>query len=94
MIDCFKRGELTASCQSAAVPLLLKKGDLALLKNWRPVAHLCTGYKILSRALSNRLRQHIDLLVHMDQSYCIPGWTIMDRLFLLRNVIDICNLLN
>lgn len=89
-MDCFKRGELPASCRSAVVSLLPKKGDLASLKNWRPVALLCTDYKILSRALFNRLRLNIEVMVHMDQSYCIPGRTLMDNLFLMRDVIDMC----
>ncbi|KAK2902533.1 hypothetical protein Q8A73_012279 [Channa argus] len=45
------RGSLPVSCQRAVLSLLPKKGDLALLKNWRPVALLCTDYKVLSRAL-------------------------------------------
>ena len=94
LMDCFKRGELPASCRGAVVSLLPKKGDLAFLKNWRPVALLCTDYKILSRVLSNRLRQYIGLLVHMDLSYCVPGQKIMDNLFLVRDVIDIFKLFN
>ncbi len=85
---------LPASCRRAVLTLLPKKGDLMELKNWRPVALLCTDYKVLSRALSSRLKPYIGLLVHMDQTYCIPDRTIMDNLFLMRDVMDVCNVYN
>lgn len=49
---------------------------------------------MLSRALSNRLRPYIGLLVQKDQTYCIPDQTIMDNLFLMRDVMDVCNVYN
>ena len=45
--------------------LTAEEGRFGPLKNWRPVALLCTDYKILSRALSNRLRLNIELMVHI-----------------------------
>ena len=90
-LDCLKSGLLPVSCRRAVLSLLPKKGDLALLKNWRPVALLCTDYKVLSRALSNRLKEHLAMLVHMDQTYCVPGRTIMDNIFLMRDVLNVCD---
>lgn len=89
-MSSFEQSLLPTSCRRAVLTLLPKKGDLSHLKNWRPVALLCTEYKVLSRALSNRLKPYIGLLVHMDQTYCIPDWTIMDNLFLMRDVLDVC----
>ncbi|KAK3555339.1 hypothetical protein QTP86_014932, partial [Hemibagrus guttatus] len=66
--------------------------DLGLLKNWRPVALLCSDYKILLKCLANRLKQCMHTIVHNNQSYCIPNHTIMDNLFLVRDVIDLCRL--
>jgi len=68
----------TASVLSKSV--LHKKG-LASLKNGRPVALLCTDYKIFSRALANRLKEVIESITHRDQSYGIPDRTIMDNIF-------------
>lgn len=53
--DRFEKGTLPGSCRCTVLSLLPKKGDLTLLKNWRPVALLSTDYKILSKVLSNRL---------------------------------------
>ena len=43
---------LQESCRRAVLSLLPKKGDLAVLKNWRPVALLCTDYKLFSKVLA------------------------------------------
>lgn len=86
--DSFNSGTLPTSCTRAVLSLLPKKGDLGLLKNWRPVSLLCTDYKILSKCLSNRLKHFMDSIIHFNQAYCIPDRTIMDNLFLTRDVID------
>lgn len=80
---------LPRSCRRAVITLLPKKGDLQKIKNWRPVALLCTDYKILSKALANRLREVMDLVVHQDQTYCVPGRSILDNVSLIRDILDI-----
>ena len=92
LVECMDNGVMPTSCRRAALSLLPKKGDLALLKNWRPVALLCTDYKILSRAMSNRLTHCLDMIIQPDQTYCVQGRTIMDNLFLLRDVLELCKL--
>ena len=84
--ESFQKGTLPASCRRAVISLLRKKGDLTLLKNWRPVALLCTDYKILSKVLSNRLKGFIDLIIGTDQSYCVPDRSMLDNLFLMRDI--------
>uniref|UniRef100_H3C6P6 Reverse transcriptase domain-containing protein n=1 Tax=Tetraodon nigroviridis TaxID=99883 RepID=H3C6P6_TETNG len=90
LLECLRTGSLPVSCRRAVLSLLPKKGDLALLKNWRPVALLCTDYKVLSRALSNRLKESLSFIIHSDQTYCIPDRSIMDNIFLIRDLIDVC----
>ncbi|KAI3357334.1 hypothetical protein L3Q82_015491 [Scortum barcoo] len=50
-----------------------KKGNLQDIKNWRPVSLLCVDYKLLSKALANRLREAMEQVIHRDQTYCVPG---------------------
>lgn len=87
---CNKDESLPVFCQRAVLSLLPKKGDLSILKNWRPVALMTTEYKILSKCLANRLKKYLHLIIHKDQTYCVPERTISDNLFLIRDVFDIC----
>lgn len=89
---CLDSGTLPLSCTRAVLALLPKKGDLGLLKNWRPVSLLCTDYKIIAKCFSNRLKECIGRVVHTSQTYCIPERTIMDNLFLIRDIIDLSKL--
>ena len=61
--DSMEKGCLPLSCRRAVLTLLPKKGDLCEVKNWRPVSLLCTDYKIISKALANRLRDVMDQVV-------------------------------
>ncbi|XP_059578699.1 transposon TX1 uncharacterized 149 kDa protein isoform X1 [Alligator mississippiensis] len=78
---------LPISCRRAVLTLLPKKGDLGYMKNWRPVSLLCADYKILAKALATRLRAVMASLTGPEQSYCVPGRTIQDNLFLLWDLL-------
>lgn len=47
---------------------------------------------MISKCLSNRLKEYLGLLVHKDQSDCVPDRSIVENLFLIRDVLDICKL--
>lgn len=87
--ESLERKELPLSCRRAVITLLPKKGDLCLLKNWRPVSLLCADSKIISRCLANRLKKCLSTVIHKDQSYCIPGRSIFDNLFLIRDFLTL-----
>ena len=92
--ECSQTGLLPTTCRHAVLSLLPKKGDLSLLKNWRPVALLCTDYKLFSKVLANRLKNVLETIIHRDQSYCVPDRSIMDNIFLMRDLLDLCKLYN
>lgn len=81
-LECFKRGTLPMSLQRAVITFLPKKGDLTNIKNWS-VSLLGVDYKLLSKALTNRLKLYISKIIHPNRSYCIPERTIFDHLFLV-----------
>ena len=87
--DSLRKGLLPLSCRRAVITLLPKKGDLQELKNWRPVSLLCGDYKILSKALASRLREVVSEVIHVDQTYCVPGRLISDNITLIRHILDI-----
>ncbi|CAM2117480.1 unnamed protein product [Caretta caretta] len=65
------------------------KGDLRDLRNWRPVSLLITDYKIVAKAISLRLGSMMADVIHPDQTYTVPGRSIFDNLFLVRDLLEL-----
>ena len=65
----FEKGELSTTQQRGIISLIHKGKDLEREKlcNWRPITLLNTDYKILAKALSNRLKRVIKTVVREDQ---------------------------
>jgi len=57
MHESFRLGRLPDSFRTAVIKLLPKKGDISKMKNWRPISLLSNFYKIISRAINNRLNK-------------------------------------
>uniref|UniRef100_A0A3Q3B436 Reverse transcriptase domain-containing protein n=1 Tax=Kryptolebias marmoratus TaxID=37003 RepID=A0A3Q3B436_KRYMA len=93
LLDVFNEsldtGSLPLSCRRAVIALLPKKGNLQDIKNWRPVSLLCTDYKILSKALAARLGKAMEQVIHRDQTYCVPGRSMVDNIYLIRDVLEV-----
>lgn len=92
--DSLSGGRLPLSCRRAVLTLLPKKGDLCEIKNWRPMSLLCADYKIFSKVLANRLRKVMEQVIHIDQSYCIPGRSIRDNISLIQDYLELSSLLD
>ena len=86
----FENKELPESQQYGLLTLLCKKGDRALLSNWRPISLLNTDYKVLAKALSVRLSKVLANIVSEDQTCGVPGRTILNNVFILRDLVVIC----
>nr|BAC82605.1 pol-like protein [Tetraodon nigroviridis] len=91
--ESLSSGSLPVSCRRAVMALLPKKGNLQDIRNWRPVSLLCTDYKILSKVLATRLREAMEEVIHRDQTYCVPGRSIVDNVHLIRDVLKTSSLL-
>ena len=87
----FRTGTLALSQRRGIISLLFKKGDRTQLKTWRPVTLLNTDYKILTKALANRLQQVLPFIIHTDQTASIKGRTINDNTRLLHDVVAYVN---
>jgi hypothetical protein len=66
-LACFEKGQLTINFRTAKIRLIPKKGDKTNLANWRPISLLNCFYKILSRAMTNRLKGVIDKVTKIGQ---------------------------
>ena len=64
---CINTGNLTDNFKTAYIKLLPKKGDISKIKNWRPISLLSNFYKILSRAINNRLKKVVDRVLGRSQ---------------------------
>ncbi|KAK3728096.1 hypothetical protein QZH41_003920 [Actinostola sp. cb2023] len=84
----FERQKLTESQTQSIISLLFKKDDRLLLKNWRPISLLNVDYKICTKALANRLKVVLPSVLHPDQTCSVPGRSIFENTFLLRDIFD------
>ncbi|CAM5076326.1 unnamed protein product [Natator depressus] len=89
LAESLQSGVLPLSCRRAVLALLPKKGDLHDLRNWRPVSLLSTDYKIVAKAISLRLGSVMADMIHPDQTYTVPGRSIFDNLFLVRDLLEL-----
>ncbi|MPV02303.1 hypothetical protein FVA96_24195, partial [Escherichia coli] len=84
-------GSMPMSCRRAVITLLPKKGNLQDIGNWRPVSLLCVDYKLLSKVFASRLREAMEQVIHRDQTYCVPGRSMVDNVYLIRDVLEVAS---
>lgn len=53
------------------------------------LAHPYAAYKVLFKTLSNKLKFSLDMVLHTHLIYCVPETTIMDKIFLMRKILDL-----
>ena len=61
--------------QRLGIITLIPKGDKdkSFLKNWRPLTLLNTLYKMVSGVLAERIKPHLDQIIHGDQKGFVAG---------------------
>jgi hypothetical protein len=64
---CFNKGVLTPNFRAASIKLIPKKGYCSDIKNWRPISLLSNLYKIISRAINNRLNLIVNCICSRAQ---------------------------
>ena len=79
----------TPKTRNQAIITLIPKQTEKLdeLKYWRPISLLCSDYKILTKILSNRLKQIMPEIISLEQNCSVPQRTIFNNLFLIRDLI-------
>ncbi|CAM2118270.1 unnamed protein product [Caretta caretta] len=87
--ESLQTGVLPLSCRRAVLALLPKKGDRRDLRNWRPISLLSTDYRVVAKAILLRLGSVLADVVHPDQTYTVPGRTIFDNLYLVRDLLEL-----
>ncbi len=64
---CYEKGSFTCNFRSSKIRLIPKKGYCTQIKNWRPISLLNCFYKIISRAIAERLRKVIGKITNVGQ---------------------------
>ncbi len=83
-----EHGELSIEQRRGIITLIPKKDkDRLLLKNWRPITLLNVDYKILAKALSNRLCSILPYIINEDQTGYLQGRFIGCNIRLIEDLI-------
>jgi hypothetical protein len=65
--ESFETGVMPDAFRTASIRLIPKKGNVSQIKNWRPISLLSNFYKIISRAVNNRLKKVTDRFLSRSQ---------------------------
>ncbi|KAJ8048684.1 hypothetical protein HOLleu_01092 [Holothuria leucospilota] len=85
-VSAFLAGSLSPSQRTGVITLLPKSRDPLEPKNKRPITLLNVDYKILAKALSNRLGTVMPDLVGSFQTCAVRGHSIQQNLWLVRDL--------
>ena len=64
----FIEQKITKTINQAITTLIPKKGNLELIKYWRPISLLCVECKILTKILANRLKKILPNIISEEQN--------------------------
>jgi hypothetical protein len=86
-----QKERLTFSFRTGLIKLIPKKGDTTKLTNWRPISLLSCMYKVLSRALNNRLKLACNFIYSRSQKGFTSNRYLQEVLINLGETIGFCN---
>lgn len=90
--DIEKNGNKMKNFNKGVMCLLYKKKDKKRIENYRPVTLLNTDYKLLTKAIANKLGKVGANLIHPNQQGFIPKRSLYDSTRLTRMMIDYCEI--
>ena len=87
MMYNLERGKLHISARRGIITLIPKKDrDPNYIKNWRPLTMLNVDYKIVAKAIAQRLKAHLHKVIHPDQTGFLQGRFIGEN---IRKILDL-----
>ena len=92
--EVLQSGSLAVSQHTGVIQLLYKKGKRSDLNNWRPISLLNVDYKIISKALANRLKRVLPQIIYENQLCCILDRTIFENCSIMCDAIHLCETTN
>jgi hypothetical protein len=92
--ESLQTGVLVDSFSTAQIRIIPKKGDTTKLKNWRPISLLSNFYKILSRAINNRLKTVVNRVLSRAQKGFTKSRQIQEVILNIDESINQCSISN
>jgi Reverse transcriptase (RNA-dependent DNA polymerase) len=83
-------GDLLETFTTAQNKIIPKKGDKSKIKNWRQISLLSNFYKIISRAVNNRLKSVVNRVLSRSQKGFNKGRQIQEVIINLSENINFC----
>jgi len=85
----FENGELTALQKQGIITLIPKSDkDLDYISNWRPISLLNIDYKVATKAIANRIKKVLPLIISFDQTGFMKNRYIGENVRLIFDVIE------
>ena len=93
--EIYNTGTLPNSLTLSYITLLPKDNpDKTSLKNYRPISLLNVDYKLISKAITNKLRPIMGKIINEDQQCSVKDRKIQNHLHFIRDFIYYCNYKN
>ena len=93
MLEAKEKGHISISQRQGIIKLIEKKDrDKRLIKNWRPISLLNVDLKIISKALSEKLKKVLPDSISSQQTAYVKNRRIGESGRLISHVIEIAKL--
>ena len=87
--------QLSVSQRQAVIKLIEKKGrDKRFIKNWRPISLLNVDTKLISKALSERLKNVLPDIISENQTAYVNNRFISEGGRLINDLLEVCDTFN
>lgn len=85
--NAFRFGRLPEGLNDTLIALIPKVESLETVKQFRPISLCNVSYKIITKTITNRLKQILPKVVSPFQSSFVPGRQITDNILIYQEVM-------
>jgi hypothetical protein len=84
--ESYHKGVLPESMRMSDIALIYKKKSRQDIRNYRPISLLCTDYKIVAKALAERMKRVLPNIIHKDQTSFLKDRYIGENITLFLDI--------